>query len=439
MNFDIFLRHLPEFAVLIPAAVFALVPVRRHLRYNVLRTFIIALGISAVLIGTGSLLCTFFQLETNLLLLPIAALLFVIYCFSVDLSLSKKLLCLLNSMMMCSFSGMYIFFLMAPTEIGNNSTTFNYPSSFATLALAGILGLIHSRALAVWLPVLLDEDYYRPLWKYLLLVPLGFTIYFYWIIPTNAEAIMVGRARIVILVQHAFLPLLAALLYRMMWWMTMRLYENKATEEENTLLRMENRHYKELQSYVQETRAIRHDYRQHLRVMQQLNSEGKTEELSEYISQLDLKTSPRQITFCQNTSISAIASYYNETARSKQVKIAWELDLPAELPMSESDYCAIFGNLLENALTAVSSLPEEKRRIHVISALLTDSMIGISVDNPYEGKIRFGTNGLPLSSKKGKGHGIGLLSVSNIVQRQHGTMNVKAANGIFTVDILLYC
>ena len=97
----------------------------------------------------------------------------------------------------------------------------------------------------------------------------------------------------------------------------------------------------------------------------------------------------------------------------------------------------ILGNLLENALRAVKNLPKEQRYVSVISSLLSDTIIGISVDNPFSGKIKFKRNGLPRSSREG--HGIGLVSVMNTVKRYDGTMKVTAEKNIFSVDIVLHC
>lgn len=130
-----------------------------------------------------------------------------------------------------------------------------------------------------------------------------------------------------------------------------------------------------------------------------------------------------------------IASYYTVFAESQDTRIDWDLSLPKDLPLKESEYCVILGNLLENSLRAVKNLPKELRYVSVLSSLLSDSIIGISVDNPFRGKIQFRRNGLPHSDREG--HGIGLVSVMNTVKRYDGTMNVTAEKNIFSVDIVL--
>ena len=63
----------------------------------------------------------------------------------------------------------------------------------------------------------------------------------------------------------------------------------------------------------------------------------------------------------------------------------------------------------------------------MISSLLSETIIGLSVDNPYSGKIKF------------KGHGIGLTSVMNTVSRYDGSMNITVEKNIFSVNIVFHC
>ena len=188
---------------------------------------------------------------------------------------------------------------------------------------------------------------------------------------------------------------------------------------------------------MEETRALRHDFRQHILVISQLSSAGKFSELQDYLSQFKETADKSYTGYCDNIAVDAIASYYAGFAESQDTRIDWEMNLPKDLPLREAEYCVILGNLLENSLRAVKELPKERRYVNVISSLLSDTIIGISVDNPYRGTMKFGRNGLPCSDREG--HGIGLLSVLNTVKRYDGSMNVKAEKNIFSVDIVLHC
>ena len=67
--------------------------------------------------------------------------------------------------------------------------------------------------------------------------------------------------------------------------------------------------------------------------------------------------------------------------------------------------------------------------------MVTDSVIGLSMDNTYAGKLKMGKDGIPKSSRAG--HGIGLQSVANTVRRYNGTLDIRTRGNVFSVNILM--
>ena len=62
----------------------------------------------------------------------------------------------------------------------------------------------------------------------------------------------------------------------------------------------------------------------------------------------------------------------------------------------------------------------------------------INVQNSYNGKIEFGADGLPLTTKADKNyHGFGVKSMKYLVEKYGGDMFVEADDGIFKLNILL--
>lgn len=62
------------------------------------------------------------------------------------------------------------------------------------------------------------------------------------------------------------------------------------------------------------------------------------------------------------------------------------------MPFDGADLCIILGNLLDNAMEAVGSLPEGERQID-LSVSQVKRSLSITVRNPYQGKIRTDENG----------------------------------------------
>ena len=186
---------------------------------------------------------------------------------------------------------------------------------------------------------------------------------------------------------------------------------------------------------MERSRQQRHDFRQHIRVISGLAGSDRTEELRQYISRYEKELGDERAMFCANAAVDAIAGYYDLSAKESGAKIAWRLMLPQELPDVQSDLCMTLGNLVENAVTAVCKLPQVQRTVTVICRQISPAMIGIVVENPYNGEINRRSGGI--FSDKIKDTGIGLASVRSVANKYHGQMTVETENNIFRVSILL--
>lgn len=353
------------------------------------------------------------------------------------LSTSRKIFCLLNAIMLCELCSMYTRYIIAPYEsTGHAFTDSSEIPALVFLGMAVIVGAVFWMTLTVKLPVLMNEDRIAGVWRYMFAAPLVMSIVIHWMTPISPAVVMTGRVRPIALALVTFVMAAAFMFYHIFWWTTVRFTESARLQQENTFLQMEAKRYNEMQSYVNYARELRHNFRQHILVITSLADSGQLPELREYLSQFtDMHTQSYRF-FCANHAVDVVASHYDRVAGTQDTAITWRLELPRELAVNEADYCAVFGNLIENALAAVKSLPEEQRKINVMSSMLSQYMTGISIDNPFTGKITFGKNGLPISPKAG--HGIGLASVMNTVDRYGGSMNITAEGHVFSVDIILY-
>ncbi len=375
------LRYVIKFAIVIPAVIFALMPVRENLRAN--------------------------------------------------LSLGKELFCIFNAIMLCAFSNFLAIFSTAELELDNNfwyeKNLLTLESGIVRLIIALVLGIIFFRTLHDKIPMLMRQKHIDKIWNFLCVIPMFMTFFIWWATPLHPKVMLTGRVRpIALCVACVFLAMIF-ILYQVFWWTAEKLIDAANLQQENTLLSIEGKRYRELRKYMDETRALRHDFRQHIRVITQLSSSGNFNELRKYLQQFSESSEKNYAGYCENISVDAIAAYYASFAEKHGTKIIWQLNLPGELPLRESEYCAMLGNLLENALRAVKNLPEHDRHVKVISSLLSEYIIGLSIDNVFYGEIE--------SVKPG----IGLTSVMNTVKRFDGSMSIKCENNIFSVDIILHC
>ena len=435
MKDSLFAMHFLEMLILLPSSFYALFPAREYFRFPSAAVWGAA-GAAVLAVSTGgACLCSRFGWSTNTVLLPSLLIFLLLYVLSNSLSLSKKLFLFANAAALGAFCTCYMRFITAPQELGRDAEPFLVSSSLICLGIGALVAALFFRSFYVKLPWLLAQEHLDHIWWMLAAAACGFTLILFYMNPRSADVIMTGRVRGISMLLFLLFPGLLLFFYHNLWSTNVKLADRARLEQQNTILMAERKRYEDLSNYIDETRILRHDFRHHLVVIEKYATEGERDLLLKYLHDLDDVSAPSLRSYCANRVIDAVASYYDAIAAEKQVQILWALDLPGQLKVEETDLCAIFGNLVENAIHATSSLPPDSRRISVTSQMLSPSMLGICVENPCEGDIRLDRNGLPVS-RRGRS-GTGLKSVASITAKYHGTMEVTTESGVFGVNILL--
>jgi sensor histidine kinase regulating citrate/malate metabolism len=88
---------------------------------------------------------------------------------------------------------------------------------------------------------------------------------------------------------------------------------------------------------------------------------------------------------------------------------------------------------MENAITAVSALPAQRRALR-FTAVNTGQLI-LELSNPYDGEVALDENGFPISREKG--HGKGTRSVAGFVKECGGELAYEISDGIFKVRLMV--
>jgi hypothetical protein len=105
--------------------------------------------------------------------------------------------------------------------------------------------------------------------------------------------------------------------------------------------------------------------------------------------------------------------------------------------MDTADVYSLFGNLLSNAIEAVSSLQNKERRMISLTIRRRNDFVHILIENYYDSRLTF-NNGLPVSTKEDAHlHGDGLKSVRYLIEKYHGNLTINADEDVFHVNILL--
>lgn len=195
-------------------------------------------------------------------------------------------------------------------------------------------------------------------------------------------------------------------------------------------------HYAEVENMYRQIRGWRHDYRNHIQTMKAYAANGDLDAITKYLDLLDTDlNNVDTVIKTGNAMTDAILNSKISLARSKDITVKADAQIPVALTISEIDLCVILGNLFDNAIEASLTLPPEQRIIRVYMDM-KNTQLYISFTNFTAGKKMNKING-KFRSTKGVGHGFGLVRIDSIIERLDGYISRNSEDGAFTTEILL--
>lgn len=233
--------------------------------------------------------------------------------------------------------------------------------------------------------------------------------------------------------------LIFMILYTLWNDMTQAYLTNLALEEEKRhlarQLHIQQEHYQKLSEKIDESIRRRHDEHHHLNMLSLFLQNEQYDQMESYLKnyQLSYDNTERTV-LCHNLVVDAILQYYKKTCQQKGISLTIYAQLPAELPISDTDLTILFGNLLENAYEACLSPSEEERFIHIKTGFQNQKLY-LRIGNSFEREPVM-KQGKFLSQKR-NGFGIGTESVKELVKRQNGQIKFDIRERTFRVSVIL--
>lgn len=104
--------------------------------------------------------------------------------------------------------------------------------------------------------------------------------------------------------------------------------------------------------------------------------------------------------------------------------------------LSDGDLYCLFGNIIDNALEAVSRIEEKERRVINLVVKVKNDMLIVQQDNFYDGNLQF-SDGLPVTTKSDKDyHGFGMRSIRMIVHKYDGEFTTYVKGDVFHLNVI---
>lgn len=194
---------------------------------------------------------------------------------------------------------------------------------------------------------------------------------------------------------------------------------------------------RERQDGESDVRRLHHDMKNHLLALRRM---VRTPEKAErYIDQLleSELSALEKLPQTGNELLNGLLGDKTLQAEKEGIHIMVNLDFCSCAYMEGADICAVFGNMLDNAIEATRTVPDVKHRTVLLRSEQAAGNLIIVCANPYIGELK--KSGRSLVSSKGEtGHGIGLSSVRRSVEKYGGIMTLDTEReGIFRIILML--
>ena len=206
-----------------------------------------------------------------------------------------------------------------------------------------------------------------------------------------------------------------------------------------SMLTMTRKHQQELEQLHSELRMKLHDFRHHMQTLETLVNTSGSEEAQSYLRTYRQGAMDREVFLTGCTGVDAILTAKQLTMKTMGIRFEYTGYPLNELPVAQPDFCAMLGNVLDNAIESVGRMSSEAPS-PTIKLTLSRSwdMFYVYCQNPCDPQTLKRRKGQWITSKAdGELHGLGLNNVRSIAERIGGRCAFECRENTFLTKIVL--
>ncbi len=210
-----------------------------------------------------------------------------------------------------------------------------------------------------------------------------------------------------------------------------------STEQEE-LLTNQKEYYLTLLDKEEETRRYRHDMNNHLMCLSALLDKNNTDDLREYLSNLqdEFKSVNDTVYQTGNTILTAITAHYIPMV-DENTKVNITGRITKDFGLNNTELCSVYSNLLKNSLEELQRIDESVNKELNIRFDNGKNFGKIFISNSMKDPSSF--RGLASKTAKDdkKNHGFGIQNINRIVSKHNGTFTIRKDNDQFCCEVVL--
>jgi len=191
-----------------------------------------------------------------------------------------------------------------------------------------------------------------------------------------------------------------------------------------------------MQESLESIKSLRHDMKFHLATARDFTANNKAQEATDYLNSLLGSIEENEMySNTKNIAFDSIINFKLQNAIKENVKLDIKLLIPTFLHVEVADIVTIIGNLLDNALDAVSKVDDKQIKLDIE---YSREILFIRVENTFDGLVEYDKDENIITRKSGKDHGRGLKNIRKSVEEYNGHVEISHNESTFSVGVLLY-
>ena len=273
------------------------------------------------------------------------------------------------------------------------------------------------------------QEYIRGLGIIIMIPILGIImLYVLNTIETGSKGVMIGES-----IGILGMNILVFYLYHTHINMYQELHEKEILKQQ---VKVYSNQLEVIEQTQAKVRSLRHDMCHHIQELRRFAVRSEGQEAMRYLDKMEsAMTNEKEFVYSGSKEIDGLLNYMLEKANNALKQVEIEIKNLRSIDEYSFELAVILGNLLDNAIEAAGRTEEQLLRFRMEE---DKGVLYIHVANRYNGKLHEKEGHLLSSKSDEKKHGIGLKNVKDIVEKNHGVLDIRYDNRMFEVDVILY-
>lgn len=192
--------------------------------------------------------------------------------------------------------------------------------------------------------------------------------------------------------------------------------------------------FQDYKQQQQDTIKFRHDWKNHMMILQEMMEKGEYESAESYFEELtEAVPESRTKVATGNEMADMVLAVKAGMFQEHGIDLQYKGDMSPMRFMKQVDCCILLSNLIDNAIEANSKV--EKERYIKVTAKTTGGLFYLEIANPMKGQLIREDDKILTTKEDREKHGIGLSNVYDIIASYEGTYQIEEQEGEYKIQI----